>query len=93
MPFQEANIKIIVTHPQFYSAALFNDIAVVILNAPVKQNVNVVPICIPQQGLIFPPGIRCIGTGWGKNSFGNYYYYIFIFFFFISIILLQIYKI
>lgn len=73
VPFQEANIKIIVTHPQFYSAALFNDIAVVILNAPVKQNVNVVPICIPQQGLIFPPGIRCIGTGWGKNSFGGTY--------------------
>ncbi|KOC70334.1 Coagulation factor XI [Habropoda laboriosa] len=73
LPFQDANVKAIVTHPLFYSGALFNDIAVVILNTPVKQNVNVAPICIPQQGLTFPVGTRCIGTGWGKNSFGGTY--------------------
>ncbi|CAK9800417.1 Phenoloxidase-activating factor 2 (Fragment) [Anthophora quadrimaculata] len=73
LPFQDANIKAIVVHPLFYSDALFNDIAVVILNKPVKQNVNVAPICIPQEGLIFPVGTRCIGTGWGKNSFDGTY--------------------
>lgn len=71
LPFQDANIKAIIAHPQFYSAALYNDIAVVILNEPVKLNVNVAPICMPQQGLTFPAGTRCIGTGWGKNSFGK----------------------
>lgn len=58
-------------HPQFYSAALFNDIALVILDKPVNKSVNVAPICIPQQGSIFPAGVRCLGVGWGKNSFGE----------------------
>lgn len=75
-------------HPQFYNAALFNDIAVIILNEPVKLNVNIAPICIPQQGLLFPAGTKCIGTGWGKNSFGMivilfvwllYYYFFFLY--------------
>ncbi|KOX76090.1 Serine proteinase stubble [Melipona quadrifasciata] len=73
LPFLDASIKAIVAHPQFYNAALFNDIAVIILNEPVKLNVNIAPICIPQQGLLFPPGTKCIGTGWGKNSFGGTY--------------------
>ncbi|CAL7939217.1 unnamed protein product [Xylocopa violacea] len=73
LPFYDANVKAIVTHPMFYSGALFNDIAVVVLNQPVKRNANIAPICIPQQGLIFPAGSRCIGIGWGKNSFGGTY--------------------
>nr|XP_012141182.1 PREDICTED: LOW QUALITY PROTEIN: vitamin K-dependent protein C-like [Megachile rotundata] len=73
LPYQTVNVKNIVIHPQFDRDALLNDIAVLILNEPVKQSINVVPICIPQQGLIFPAGTRCIGTGWGKNSFGGTY--------------------
>lgn len=71
VPYQEVYVKTVVTHPLFYTGALFNDIAVVILNKPFNKTVNVVPVCVPEQGLIFTGGTRCLGTGWGKNTFGK----------------------
>ncbi|XP_076624033.1 inactive CLIP domain-containing serine protease A28 [Colletes latitarsis] len=73
VPYQEANVKTAVTHPSFYSAGLFHDIAVLILDKPVNRSINARSICIPRQGSIFPAGTDCIGTGWGKNSFGGTY--------------------
>ncbi|XP_076681411.1 inactive CLIP domain-containing serine protease A28 isoform X2 [Andrena cerasifolii] len=73
VPYQEINAKAVLAHPQFHSAALFNDVALVLLDKPANKSVNVAPICIPQQGSIFPAGARCLGIGWGKNSFGGTY--------------------
>nr|XP_031848009.1 coagulation factor IX-like isoform X2 [Nomia melanderi] len=55
------------------NGALFNDIAVVILDKPFNKSANVVPVCVPEQGLVFAGGTRCFGTGWGKNTFGGAY--------------------
>ncbi|XP_076645071.1 ovochymase-1 [Halictus rubicundus] len=73
LPYQEANVKTVVTHPLFYRGGLFNDIAVVILAKPFNKSVNVVTVCVPQQGTIIPAGTRCLGTGWGKNTFDGVY--------------------
>lgn len=71
VPYQENYVKTVVTYPLFYSGALFNDIAVVILDKPFNKSANVVPVCVPEQGLVFSAGTRCFGSGWGKNTFGE----------------------
>lgn len=70
-PIQEAGIKAIIPHPLYYSAGLFHDIAILILNSTVNYATNVIPICLPQQGMIFSSSTRCFGTGWGSSAFGN----------------------
>ncbi|KAG7190172.1 hypothetical protein KM043_006298 [Ampulex compressa] len=70
-PFQEVDVKAVIPHPLFYSGGLFHDIAVLIMDSAVKYDINIMPICMPQQGMIFAAGTRCYGTGWGRNSFGT----------------------
>jgi len=71
LPIQEANILAIITHPSYYSGGLFHDVAVLILEKPVVYSVNVMPICLPEQGMIFAAKIRCYGIGWGSNMLGE----------------------
>jgi len=71
LPIQESNIFAIVVHPLYYSGGLFHDVAVLVLEKSVVYNANVLPICLPEQGMVFPSGARCYGTGWGSNSFGK----------------------
>ncbi|XP_029166630.1 serine proteinase stubble-like [Nylanderia fulva] len=70
LPVQEANILAISIHPSYYSGGLFHDVAVLVLEKPVVYRANVAPICLPEQGAIFPTGSRCLGIGWGSNSYG-----------------------
>jgi len=71
LPTQEAKVLAIITHPSYYSGGLFHDVAVLILEKPVTYNANILPICLPEQGMIFAANIRCYGIGWGSNSFGK----------------------
>lgn len=71
VPTQEANILAIITHPSYYSGGLFHDVAVLVLEQPVVYRVNVLPICLPEQGMVFAAGIRCYGLGWGSDSFSE----------------------
>lgn len=71
LPYQESNVNIISTHPQFNSVSLFYDVAVLILSTPVNLAGNVNPICLPPQGMTFASGTRCMAAGWGRNAFGN----------------------
>ncbi|RLU22623.1 hypothetical protein DMN91_004901 [Ooceraea biroi] len=73
LPSQEANILDIISHPSYYSGGLFHDVAVLILEKPVVYNVNVLPVCLPEQGMVFAAGTRCYGTGWGSGSIGSEY--------------------
>ncbi|XP_032686399.1 serine protease persephone-like [Odontomachus brunneus] len=70
LPVQEANILAIVIHPTYYSGGLFHDIAVLVLEKPVVYSTNILPICLPEQGMVFTAGTRCYGTGWGSSSLG-----------------------
>ena len=71
LPFQEARIEIVIMHPEFYSAALYHDVAILILKTSITYSLNVMPICLPQQGQVFASGTRCYATGWGSNAFGK----------------------
>lgn len=63
----------IVIHPQYHPASLRNDVALIILEKPFRLAENVIPACLPHQGMRFD-GKRCITLGWGKNSYkkGSY---------------------
>lgn len=73
LPTQESNILSIITHPTYYNNGLFHDVAVLVLEKPVLYSANVLPICLPEQGMVFTAGTRCYGTGWGSSSsFGKF---------------------
>ncbi|XP_056433194.1 serine protease 33-like [Gadus chalcogrammus] len=42
-----------------------NDLALVELSRPVFWSDYVQPICVPDQGALFPGGLDCMVTGWG----------------------------
>ncbi|GAB6025980.1 hypothetical protein CHUAL_011948 [Chamberlinius hualienensis] len=68
-PFQDVNVREIITHPGFYKPALYNDIALLFLDgegAAFAPNVDTA--CLPDQGQNFD-GQTCVITGWGKNAF------------------------
>ena len=56
----------IISHPEYYSGALFNDIAALKWQVPLEPEVNVAPLCLPEESDIFTPGTLCTVTGWGK---------------------------
>nr|XP_011301093.1 PREDICTED: mucin-2-like [Fopius arisanus] len=72
-PFQESDVESVITHPNYYSGGLYHDVAVLILSTPVSYAVNVVPICLPQQAVLFMPGTRCLASGWGRSGFEGKY--------------------
>ncbi|KAL6262590.1 hypothetical protein P5V15_005382 [Pogonomyrmex californicus] len=70
LPIQEVNILAIAIHPSFYHDGLFHDVAVLVLEKPVIYGANILPICLPEQGMVFLAGTSCYGIGWGSDSFG-----------------------
>lgn len=52
----------------FGPANLFNDVALLILETPVKLSAHINTICLPPQNYTFNRS-TCIGTGWGADKF------------------------
>lgn len=50
--------------------ALYNDIALLILESPVEDAENIGYVCLPPAEAD-PPNSRCIASGWGKDVFGK----------------------
>lgn len=69
-PYQEQDVAQIIVHERFNPKSVYNDIALIVLNKPVKYAANVKPVCLPRQGTIFNQR-ECYVTGWGKTSFGE----------------------
>jgi hypothetical protein len=69
LPYQDRAVQQIIRHPDYYSGAFYNDIALLILDTPFTLAANVLPICLPQQDAVYD-GSRCIATGWGVGAFG-----------------------
>ncbi|KAJ8978394.1 hypothetical protein NQ317_006301 [Molorchus minor] len=67
-PYQESVVKSITIHPNYYAGALYNDIAFLLLEEPVKISENVDLACLPPQNYTSNKG-RCYATGWGKKVF------------------------
>lgn len=69
-PHQDRIAKTIVIHPDYYAGALYNDIGLIFLEAPVEYAENVDVVCLPPQGAVFDNS-QCFATGWGKDSYGK----------------------
>lgn len=65
---QDRALSSIIGHPLYYSGGLFNDIAILKWITPLTLEVNVAPICLPDENEITEPGKYCKSAGWGKTS-------------------------
>ena len=70
LPHQDRQVQSMVVHEQYYKGALYNDVALLILAAPLELAGNVQPVCLPPQGATFDYS-RCFASGWGKDVFGK----------------------
>ena len=64
---EEVGAKTIISHPQYNSPRLSNDIALIHLDQPVKLSQRVNPVCIPPYDTDVPTGSKCYITG-GQGS-------------------------
>lgn len=67
---QDYNVVRKIVHENFNPKALYNNIALLVLDKPVNLQDNIGTICLPPQGTIFD-GARCTASGWGKDHFGK----------------------
>lgn len=56
--------------PNYNSATLFNDVALLVLEHPFQADDNVQLICLPPQGATFTDR-NCYAIGWGKSNFDS----------------------
>ncbi|KAK7788793.1 hypothetical protein R5R35_014113 [Gryllus longicercus] len=69
-PHQDRKVAHILAHREYYAGALYNDVALMILEEPVDMAENVDVICLPKKGTVFDK-TRCVASGWGKDVFGK----------------------
>ncbi|XP_051745530.1 chymotrypsin-like protease CTRL-1 [Ctenopharyngodon idella] len=61
----------IITHPNYDSSAIDNDIALVQLNSSVTFSKYIKPVCLAAAGSVFDAGTISWVTGWGKLQSGD----------------------
>ncbi|CAH2986222.1 unnamed protein product [Chilo suppressalis] len=65
------NLKTIIPHEGFNRSYYFNDIAVVVVDKPIRTSVNVKQSKIIQKGLEVKPFSGCVVAGWGAKEVIN----------------------
>ncbi|XP_058128256.1 serine protease 44-like [Anopheles coustani] len=71
LPHQERTVSRIVVHPNYYSGALFNDVALLFFDEPFNDmTANVGPICLPSAANMSSYS-NCVVTGWGGSPKQN----------------------
>lgn len=72
LPHQDRRVSKIVTHPEYYSGALYNDVALIFTEEPFNMQENIKIMCLPHEDDIFTDAY-CYSSGWGKTvSYNNY---------------------
>ncbi|XP_037814478.1 phenoloxidase-activating factor 2-like isoform X1 [Lucilia sericata] len=66
----DKHVKEIIVHENYNKGALYNDVALLILEDDFVWQENIRPICLPELNANFD-GSRCYATGWGKDKFGR----------------------
>ncbi|NWS79179.1 BSSP4 protease, partial [Crotophaga sulcirostris] len=61
----------VLPHPRYAGEATSGDVALARLARAVPFSAAVLPVCLPAPGLRFPPGTRCVATGWGDIREGG----------------------
>ncbi|ETN64541.1 hypothetical protein AND_003717 [Anopheles darlingi] len=67
LPHQERTVSRIIVHPNYYSGALFNDLALLLLDRPFDGiPANIQPVCLPTEQTADSTDLHdCLVTGWG----------------------------
>ncbi|XP_040211723.1 serine protease 33-like [Rana temporaria] len=66
-----ANVRTIITNPNYLNISTPGDIALIQLAAPVTYTQYIMPICLPSFTTTFPSGTECWVTGWGTRTSGG----------------------
>ncbi|XP_055689168.1 proclotting enzyme isoform X1 [Lutzomyia longipalpis] len=67
-------VKEVRAHPRFSRVGFYNDIAVIVLDKPVRKSKYVIPVCLPTRSLPAPDrlaGRRGTVVGWGTTYYGG----------------------
>ena len=65
---QVVPIRDAVIHPHYDPTTYDNDIALLHLNRPVRINSHVMPVCLPEAGILLAHGTPGFISGWGKTN-------------------------
>lgn len=65
---QERNANNIILHENLDAHSLINDIALILLEKPLKLTEAVNTICLPPQSIETHKNTMCTASGWGKNA-------------------------
>lgn len=63
------NVSRVIVHPDYVSAFLGFDLALLKLATPVRMSRRVRPVTLPLQALDFSPEDECWLTGWGRTHY------------------------
>ncbi|KAM7364149.1 proclotting enzyme isoform 2-T2 [Cochliomyia hominivorax] len=68
-------VKEVRAHERFSRIGFYNDIAILVLDKPVRKSKYVIPVCLPRVGRMPPkdrlPGRRATVVGWGTTYYGG----------------------
>uniref|UniRef100_A0A182PV84 Peptidase S1 domain-containing protein n=1 Tax=Anopheles epiroticus TaxID=199890 RepID=A0A182PV84_9DIPT len=68
----ERTVDRVVVHPNYYSGALYNDLALLFFDEPFNDTaVNVEPVCTGESDASLYPSDNCFVTGWGGSPKSN----------------------
>ncbi|CAG9822921.1 unnamed protein product [Phaedon cochleariae] len=68
---QTANVKRYITHPQYSTTTLTNDIALLELSTPITLNQSAKAAKLPVAGQVVPDNAQLTITGWGATRAGD----------------------
>lgn len=69
LPHEERNVDSIISHENFDTGNLHNDISLIFLQTPFVKKPHINIVCMPQPD--FYVAGECYAMGWGKNQFGS----------------------
>jgi hypothetical protein len=67
---EEAKIRKVVIHERFHAKRLYNDIALIFLEKPLRLKDNVGVLCLPPKDFNFDE-TQCVAMGWEKDEAGG----------------------
>jgi len=68
---QDRNVTVIIMHPEFVAKNVYNNIALVLFDAPFELANHVDTICLPKYQENFDDRSKCFVKGWGVDKFGE----------------------
>ena len=63
-----------ITIPDTYERAFYfwgSDIAIMALSEPIEFSEYIQPVCLPQEGEVFPTSSLCYVSGWGYTDYDS----------------------